>query len=330
MYPLRLDNIVSKAAGRWNALTPFGGVDGHVIRHAIEQEQPDFIYLASPASLGFQILLQLRLLSYFAPQVPVLANFQTDLSTFAELMFSHPVSSLSVWVLRTVQGYLFSHPTVKKVFYPSARVKDYLIRANVQADKLQLLQRGVDTDLFHPSCSDPAYKASLAGKNGKLVLLSVCRLSPEKGFDFLANVAHALHRAHFPFHLHIVGGNNSPAVVDSIKALFASLPSDLITFSGLLQGPELARAVRKRRRLPPLINLRNVRPRRARGDGLRPPRNRAGPRWPVRDHRAWGERVPRPTRGTRRVRRTCDGVRPGGRATRRHRGGDGACGAQDG
>ncbi|KJA14259.1 glycosyltransferase family 4 protein [Hypholoma sublateritium FD-334 SS-4] len=241
-YPLRLDNIVSKASRRWKALSPFRSVDGDAIRHAIEQEQPDFIYLASPASLGFQILLQLRLLSYFAPQVPVLANFQTDLSTFAELMFTQPVSSLSVWVLRTVQGYLFSHPTVKKVFYPSARVKDYLIRANVQEDKLKLLQRGVDTDLFHPSRSDPAYKASLAGKSGTLVLLSVCRLSPEKGFDFLANVAHALHRAHFPFHLHIVGGNNSPAVVDSIKALFAALPSDVVTFSGLLQGTKLARA----------------------------------------------------------------------------------------
>ncbi|KJA18625.1 glycosyltransferase family 4 protein [Hypholoma sublateritium FD-334 SS-4] len=238
-YPLRLDKIVAKASGKWKALED---VDGSTIQQTVEQEQPDLIYLASPASLGFQILLQLRFLSHFAPQVPVLAYFQTDLSTYAELMFPRPVSSLSVWVMRTVQGYLFSHPTVKTVFYPSVLIKDYLLHANVQEDKLKLLQGGVDTELFHPARADPALKAQLAGSDGKLVLVSVCRLSHEKGFDFLADVAHALHAAHFPFHLHIVGGNPAPAVAAAIMHLFARLPPDVVSFAGVLHGAALARA----------------------------------------------------------------------------------------
>ena len=40
--------------------------------------RPDVIYLASPATLGLQLWLQVRHLN-----IPVVANFQTDLATYA-------------------------------------------------------------------------------------------------------------------------------------------------------------------------------------------------------------------------------------------------------
>jgi glycosyltransferase involved in cell wall biosynthesis len=199
--------------------------------------QPDLIYLASPASLGFQILLQLRQLKF---QPVVLCNFQTDLSAYCEILFPRPLDAWAVWVLRSTQGYLFSHPSVRTVFYPSWGVRKYLENAGVPSDKLVNLRRGVNTILFNPSARDSAYRKQLA-PNGELILVSVSRLAPEKGFEFLSEVAHRLVAAKFPFHLLIVGGNRNPDVEADIRRLFDDIPS-YVTFTGFLEGAALARA----------------------------------------------------------------------------------------
>lgn len=199
--------------------------------------QPDLIYLASPASLGFQILLQLRQLQF---QPVVLCNFQTDLSAYCEILFPTPLDAWAVWVLRSTQGYLFSHPAVRTVFYPSFGVRKYLEKAGVQPSKLVNLRRGVNTDLFNPSALDVEYRKQLA-PNGELILVSVSRLAPEKGFGFLSEVAHILAAKSFPFHLLIVGGNRNPAVEEEIHTLFSDISSH-VTFTGFLEGASLARA----------------------------------------------------------------------------------------
>jgi glycosyltransferase involved in cell wall biosynthesis len=199
--------------------------------------QPDLIYLASPASLGFQILLQLRQLQF---QPVVLCNFQTDLSAYCEILFPTPLDAWAVWVLRSTQGYLFSHPAVRTVFYPSFGVRKYLEKAGVQPSKLVNLRRGVNTELFNPSALDMDFRKQLA-PNGEVILVSVSRIAPEKGFEFLSEVAHTLVVKSFPFHLLIVGGNRNPAVEVAVQDLFADISSH-ITFTGMLEGTTLARA----------------------------------------------------------------------------------------
>src|SRR5271156_6045778 len=73
-YPLRLDRLYERTF------------------------QPDLIYLASPASVGFQVLLQIRQMT--APPT-VLLNFQTDLSAYSEIIFPRPMDRYAVWLLRT-------------------------------------------------------------------------------------------------------------------------------------------------------------------------------------------------------------------------------------
>jgi glycosyltransferase involved in cell wall biosynthesis len=199
--------------------------------------QPDIIYLASPASLGFQILLQLRQLQF---QPVVLCNFQTDLSAYCEILFPTPLDAWAVWVLRSTQGYLFSHPAVRTVFYPSFGVRKYLEKAGVQPSKLVNLRRGVNTELFNPSALDVDYRKQLA-PNGEVILVSVSRIAPEKGFEFLSEVAHTLVSKSFPFHLLIVGGNRNPAVEVAVQELFSDISSH-VTFTGMLEGTNLARA----------------------------------------------------------------------------------------
>ena len=213
VYPFRLDDIYNRSF------------------------QPDLIYVASPASLGFQVLLQTRQLR--SPPV-VLLNFQTDLSAYSEIIFPAPLARFAVWLLATVQGYLFRHAAVRTIFYPCTAVLDYLKTAHAPIDRCVQLGRGVDTALFHPSRRDDAYRAAIA-PNGELILVCVCRLAPEKGFEFLARAATKLAETKLAFTLLIVGGNRNPAVQTRIQRLFDPV-RDRVVFTGFLTGLPLARA----------------------------------------------------------------------------------------
>ncbi|KAK4098413.1 glycosyltransferase family 4 protein [Parathielavia hyrcaniae] len=222
-YPVRLSILYSRAFG---PATP----------------PPDLIYLASPASLGFQVMLQLRN-HPSARRPPLLANFQTDLAGYCAILFPAPFSTLAVAALAFVQGYLFNHASVRTVFYPSRFVRRILEGWRVEAAKLSLLQRGVDTALFHPSRRRDGLRAQIA-PGGEVVLICVSRLAGEKGFGFLAGVVRELDRRGLKFVLYVVGGNRNATVEGEIKALFdARLKEEgRVVFAGFCVGEKLAEA----------------------------------------------------------------------------------------
>ncbi|KAK4446968.1 glycosyltransferase [Podospora aff. communis PSN243] len=202
---------------------------------------PDLIYLASPASLGFQVMLQLRQ-QPLENQVPIICNFQTDLAGYCNILFPPPFSNLAVLVFAHVQSFLFNHSSVKTLFYPSRFIRRYLEEQRVQSDKLEILQRGVDTELFHPSKQSAALRKRLA-PNNEIILICVSRLGGEKGFDFLAEAAKELDARGLNFKLHTVGGNRNAAVEVEIKDSFSDLvDKGRVEFAGFLVGEELARA----------------------------------------------------------------------------------------
>lgn len=199
--------------------------------------QPDIVYLASPASVGFQFLLQIRQLQ--RPPV-VLLNFQTDLSAYSEILLPAPLDRVAVWLLATLQGFLFSHSAVHTIFYPSSGILGYLEKAGAPVSRLVKLGRGVDTTLFDPSRRDEACRKEIA-PNGEIILVCVCRLAPEKGFEFLAQVAERLVHEMLPFRLLIVGGNRNRAVENQVRHLFDRV-KDHVIFTGFQTGASLARA----------------------------------------------------------------------------------------
>jgi glycosyltransferase involved in cell wall biosynthesis len=210
-------------------------------RRTFDGDTPDLIYLASPASLGFQVMLQLRQ-QPLENQVPIVCNFQTDLAGYCSILFPPPFSNLAVLAFSQVQNFLFNHPSVKTVFYPSRFIRRYLDKEGIHGDKLEMLQRGVDTELFHPSRQSEALRKKIA-PNDEIILICVSRLGAEKGFEFLAEVARELDARGLNFKLHIVGGNRNAAVEEEIKDSFAELAQKgRVVFAGFLVGEELATA----------------------------------------------------------------------------------------
>ncbi|KAI6840922.1 hypothetical protein KC340_g1638 [Hortaea werneckii] len=202
---------------------------------------PDIVYLASPASVGFQFLIQLRQLDN---PPPTFLNFQTDLSAYAEILFPSPLDRYAVYLLHLVQGYLFRSPSVQTIFYPSSHVRTYMEAAGAPSHKMRQLGRGVDTDLFNPCRRRKGYRktdGSLLAPNDEIVFACVCRLAPEKGFEFLAQATRKLAETGLAFKLLIVGDNKNQAVVKEMKDFFRGL-EDYVQFTGMLRGTALAEA----------------------------------------------------------------------------------------
>ncbi|KAJ0109019.1 glycosyltransferase family 4 protein [Diaporthe amygdali] len=200
---------------------------------------PDLIYLASPASLGFQVMLQLRQ-RHRRDQVPVICNFQTDLAGYCKTLFPWPMGDIADYTFAAVQSFLFRHASVRTIFYPSTYVRRYLERHRVQGDKMESLTRGVDADMFHPEKRSELLRESIA-PNGEIILICVARLAAEKSFDFLALVAQELDARGLDFKLYIVGGNRQVEVEAEIKDLFSDLVrKGKVIFAGFKVGEALA------------------------------------------------------------------------------------------
>jgi glycosyltransferase involved in cell wall biosynthesis len=131
---------------------------------------------------------------------------------------------------------------VKTVFYPSLFVRKYLEKAGTQSEKMMNLRRGVNGEMFHPSKRCEQMRKDLA-PDGELILVSVARVAPEKGYEFLSIVAKQLDARGFPFKLLIVGGNPNQQVVDNVRNLFGHLNDEgKVVFTGFMKGEKLATA----------------------------------------------------------------------------------------
>lgn len=206
-----------------------------------DDSPPDLIYLASPASLGFQVMLQLRQQPK-EKQIPIICNFQTDLAGYCAILFPAPLSHVAVFTFAAVQSFLFRHSSVKTIFYPSSFVKRYLANQNVQEDKLELLTRGVNTEVFNPAQKSDALRREIA-PNGEIIFVTVSRIAGEKGFDFLAKVAKELDARGLNFKLYIVGGNRNADVEKEVQELFDPLrEKGKVIFAGFKVGDDLAAA----------------------------------------------------------------------------------------
>jgi glycosyltransferase involved in cell wall biosynthesis len=100
--------------------------------------------------------------------------------------------------------------------------------------KLQILPRGLDTELFTPDRRDAGFWTQHGSKNGAVQLLYVGRISREKDLDVLATAFRRLREEGLPVNLLMVG--HGPYS----KALAEALPEAI--FTGYLKGEELAKA----------------------------------------------------------------------------------------
>lgn len=195
------------------------GLPDPVVQRALEQFRPDVVHLASPVLLGACGLRAARRMG-----VPTVAVYQTDLSGFAGQYAVPAGALLDRWTAHVHRG-------ADRTLVPSRSSWAQLEALGV--GDLHLWRRGVDVDLFGPDRRSRQLHdtwARVDGRGGaRTVVGFVGRLAREKQVRRLLEVAR-------------VPGIQLVVVGDGPERpwLQAHLPDAV--FTGLLGGPELARA----------------------------------------------------------------------------------------
>ena len=196
------------------ALPPLG------TKKAIEDFQPDLIHVVNPAFLGVGGIYYAKTMS-----VPLVASYHTHLPQY-----------LHHYGLGALEGLLWellkaAHNKAHLNLCTSSAMVKELIAHDIE--RVDLWQRGVDTEMFQPHLASAQMRSRLTQGNPKdPLLLYVGRVSAEKQIDEIRPVLEAIPQAR----LAIVGDGPQR---EALEAHFAGTKTN---FVGYLQGLELAAA----------------------------------------------------------------------------------------
>lgn len=190
------------------------------IGRALEKFKPDLIHVVNPAILGLGGIYYAKTMN-----IPLVASYHTHLPQY-----------LQHYGLGSLEGFLWE---LLKLAHNQARLNLCTSTAMVKElrdhgiERVDLWQRGVDTELFQPNLSSRSMRTRLsAGNPDDPLLLYVGRVSAEKEIDRIKPVLEAIPSAR----LAIVGDGPHR---EALESHFAGTRTN---FVGYLQGLELASA----------------------------------------------------------------------------------------
>ncbi len=190
----------------------------------IQREQFTEIIISTPGPMGLVGLLAAKMLNLQSSGI-----YHTDIPEYVRILTEDRFLESLAW------SYMhWFYGQVDTVFVNSEQYRKCWIDRGFAPDKLKILPRGLDTDLFNPKRRDVTFWPG-SGANGKEVrLLYVGRISREKDLDVLASAYKKIRQAGHPVKLYLVG--HGPYS----EALAAALPDAV--FLGYLTGEKLAKA----------------------------------------------------------------------------------------
>lgn len=132
--------------------------------------RPDVVHIATEGPLGWAALRAARSLD-----LPVTADFRTNFHRYG----AHYGLG---WLTRLIRGYLRRfHNRADCTMVPTRALRDELQQAGFL--RLDVVGRGIDTELFDPSRRSNALRTSWGARADDLVVLTVGRLAAEKNLD---------------------------------------------------------------------------------------------------------------------------------------------------
>ncbi|MFV3385715.1 glycosyltransferase family 4 protein [Pseudomonas sp. NY15364] len=193
----------------------------HKLLRRWERQRPDVLYIATEGPLGLSALRAARRLA-----IPVVSGFHTN---FQQYTGHYGIGLLT----RAMTNYLrWFHNRTQLTLVPSIGQKVDLERRDFE--RLALLARGVDSQLFHPRRRSDALRESWGLGPDDLAVLHVGRLAAEKNLGLLVKAFKALQQAHPQRCMRLILVGDGPLRA----SLQAQLPEAL--FCGLQRGETLA------------------------------------------------------------------------------------------
>jgi glycosyltransferase involved in cell wall biosynthesis len=190
----------------------------------IQREKFTEIIISTPGPIGLTALLAAKMLNLRTSGI-----YHTDFPQYIRILTEDSFLESVAW--RYMHWF---YGQLDTVFVNSEEYRQSWIKRGFEPDKLKILPRGLDTELFNPSHRDPHFWQKFGRTNGAVRLLYVGRVSREKDLDVLVDAYRKLREEKVPVQLTVVG--HGPYS----ETLAEALPD--VLFTGYLQGRELAAA----------------------------------------------------------------------------------------
>jgi glycosyltransferase involved in cell wall biosynthesis len=190
----------------------------------IQREKFTEIIISTPGPVGLTGLLAAKMLNLQTSGI-----YHTDFPQYIRILTEDSFLESVAW--RYMHWF---YGQLDTVYVNSEEYRQSWIKHGLNPERLKILPRGLDTELFHPARREPAFFEKFGAHNGEVRLLYVGRISREKDLDLLAGAYRRLRDEGLPVQLFIVGhGPYSDAFAKSLPEAF---------FTGYLTGNELATA----------------------------------------------------------------------------------------
>ncbi len=184
------------------------------------------IHSATPGPIGLAALAIANIL-----KLPIDGTYHTALPQYAQYLTGDAAIEELTWKYT-----LWYYGQMNRVYAPSKNTADELIEKGIAADRVRLMERGIDITLFHPSKRNGFFKKHFQIEDHAVKLLYVGRVSREKNLHILVEAFNHLSREQGDVHLVIVGEG---PYLEEMKIELSGKP---VTFTGYLSGEDLAAA----------------------------------------------------------------------------------------
>ena len=190
----------------------------------VQREQFTEIIISTPGPMGLMGLLAAKMLNLQTSGI-----YHTDIPEYVRILTEDRFLESLAW---SYMHWLYGQ--MDTVFVNSEQYRKCWIDRGFAPEKLKILPRGLDTDLFNPKRRDLTFWPGSGANGAEVRLLYVGRISREKDLDVLAAAYHKVRAEGHPVKLFVVG--HGPYS----EALAAALPDAV--FLGYLTGEALAKA----------------------------------------------------------------------------------------
>ena len=176
--------------------------------------RPDLVHIATEGPLGWSALQAARYL-----RLPITSDFRTNFHAYSE---HYGVG----WLRKPIAAYLRKfHNLTHLTMVPTQALRSELMAMGFE--RVQVVARGVDTDLFKPDRRSETLRASWGATPQSTVLLAVGRLAAEKNLDMVLRAFDAMRAVRDDVKLVFVGDGPLRASLQQRcpQALFAGMQS---------------------------------------------------------------------------------------------------------
>ncbi|MFC6098736.1 glycosyltransferase family 4 protein [Olivibacter domesticus] len=171
----------------------------------LTQFNPDIIHIATPSLLG-------HFAAKFAQKhhIPIITIYHTHFISYIAYYFKKlPFLIEPIKKLISVKKKSF-YNRCDYIYVPSNTIRKELINYGIQASKMQLWERGIDSKIFNPKKNDPELLKQITG-NSLPTLLFASRLVWEKNLQTLFRIYHRIQSRNIACNFIVAGDGQARA-----------------------------------------------------------------------------------------------------------------------